>query len=177
MPPRSPKMKRRILGFQRRVWWPKWTPASSSSLIPTWAMWGSLSVVPPGRRGTRPRFSVEQGPARMARKVSGLHGGWPPPAALDSVRLRPAAVFDLRSVGRKFPARLSFDQVKVGSSPPIGRAHPRPSRLLPLPPAAASALAASNPPGDGEAAVDGPPPVVMDRGPEARGADRPATAK
>ena len=35
MPPRSPKMKRRIFGFQRRVWWPKWTPASSSSLMPT----------------------------------------------------------------------------------------------------------------------------------------------
>src|SRR6476620_1486234 len=35
MPPRSPKMKRRILGFQRRVWWPKWTPASSSSRIET----------------------------------------------------------------------------------------------------------------------------------------------
>ena len=34
IPLRSPKMKRRILGFQRRVWWPKCTPASSSSLIP-----------------------------------------------------------------------------------------------------------------------------------------------
>src|SRR5437016_6225252 len=31
MPDRSVKMKRRIFGFQRRVWWPKWTPASSSS--------------------------------------------------------------------------------------------------------------------------------------------------
>jgi hypothetical protein len=30
-------MKRRILGFQRRVWWPKWTPASNSSAMPTWA--------------------------------------------------------------------------------------------------------------------------------------------
>ena len=38
MPPRSPWMKRRILGFQRRVWWPKCTPASSSSLIPTSGM-------------------------------------------------------------------------------------------------------------------------------------------
>jgi hypothetical protein len=28
-------MKRRILGFQRRVWWPKWTPASKSSRIET----------------------------------------------------------------------------------------------------------------------------------------------
>src|ERR1700694_2580404 len=35
MPSRSPWRKRRILGFQRRVWWPKCTPASSSSLIPT----------------------------------------------------------------------------------------------------------------------------------------------
>src|SRR3990172_6896146 len=33
MPPRSPKMKRFIFGFQRRVWWPKWTPASRSSFI------------------------------------------------------------------------------------------------------------------------------------------------
>ena len=35
MPPRSPKMNRRIFGFQRRVWWPKWTPASSSSRMVT----------------------------------------------------------------------------------------------------------------------------------------------
>src|SRR5215210_6211483 len=37
MPPRSMWMKRRIFGFQRRVWWPKWTPASSSSRIVTTA--------------------------------------------------------------------------------------------------------------------------------------------
>src|SRR5215212_9512989 len=176
MPPRSPKMKRRILGFQRRVWWPKCTPASSSSLIPTWAMWGPFPLFLPAAGGLDLASRSSRAPRGWPGR-SGLHGGWPPPGALDSVRLRPAAVFDLRSVGRKFPARLSFDQVKVGSSPPIGRAHPRPSRLLPLPPAAASALAASNPAGDGEAAVDGAPPVVMDRGPEARGADRPATAK
>ena len=30
MPLRSVKMKGRICGSQRRVWWPKWTPASSS---------------------------------------------------------------------------------------------------------------------------------------------------
>src|SRR6478736_8570462 len=28
IPLRSAKMKRRILGFQRRVWCPKWTPAA-----------------------------------------------------------------------------------------------------------------------------------------------------
>src|SRR5215218_4845354 len=38
MPPRSPWMKRRIFGFQRRVWWPKWTPASRSSRSSTWGM-------------------------------------------------------------------------------------------------------------------------------------------
>jgi hypothetical protein len=38
------KMKRRILGFQRRVWWPKWTPASSSSAMPTSAT-GCYSLV------------------------------------------------------------------------------------------------------------------------------------
>src|SRR5215212_611561 len=35
MPPRSVKMKRFIFGFQRRVWWPKWTPASKSSRMLT----------------------------------------------------------------------------------------------------------------------------------------------
>ena len=35
MPLRSPKMNLRIFGFQRRVWWPKCTPASSSSLSVT----------------------------------------------------------------------------------------------------------------------------------------------
>src|SRR5690348_15472076 len=38
MPDRSVKMKRRIFGFQRRVWWPKCTPASSSSRIEATAM-------------------------------------------------------------------------------------------------------------------------------------------
>src|SRR6478609_6314450 len=35
MPLRSPKMKRFIFGFQRRVWWPKWTRASSSCFMVT----------------------------------------------------------------------------------------------------------------------------------------------
>ena len=35
MPLRSAKMYGFILGFQRRVWWPKWTPASSSWRIET----------------------------------------------------------------------------------------------------------------------------------------------
>jgi hypothetical protein len=35
MPFRSPKMNSFIFGFQRFVWCPKWTPASSSSFIVT----------------------------------------------------------------------------------------------------------------------------------------------
>ncbi len=37
MPLRSPKMNRFIFGFQRRVWWPKWTPASSNCFMVTTA--------------------------------------------------------------------------------------------------------------------------------------------
>src|SRR5580658_9422016 len=33
IPLRSPKIYSFIFGFQRRVWWPKWTPASSNSFI------------------------------------------------------------------------------------------------------------------------------------------------
>src|SRR5438067_3741002 len=35
MPLRSPKMKSFIFGFQRLVWWPKCTPASSNSFMLT----------------------------------------------------------------------------------------------------------------------------------------------
>src|SRR5260221_3555337 len=62
MPDRSVKMKRRIFGFQRRVWWPKWTPASSSSRMETTAIglpfgW-FWAVLPVGLGAHRP-----QGPA------------------------------------------------------------------------------------------------------------------
>src|SRR5262249_23228312 len=43
MPLRSPKMYFCILGFQRLVWCPKWTPASSSSFMV------SAAIVPPRR--------------------------------------------------------------------------------------------------------------------------------
>src|SRR6266545_6437963 len=42
MPLRSPKMKSFIFGFQRFVWWPKCTPASSSSFMLT----GGVTLVP-----------------------------------------------------------------------------------------------------------------------------------
>ena len=48
MPLRSPKMYSFILGFQRLVWWPKWTPASSSSFIVMLAMVKLLFIDPVG---------------------------------------------------------------------------------------------------------------------------------
>ncbi len=44
MPFRSPKMYSFIFGFQRFVWWPKCTPASSRSFIAIAAKLPHLSV-------------------------------------------------------------------------------------------------------------------------------------
>src|SRR6187200_2257090 len=73
MPPRSPWMKRRILGFQRRVWWPKWTPASSSSRMPISGMRLplGLTVVDGARTPARgPGRRVRAGP-RCLRRARG----------------------------------------------------------------------------------------------------------
>ena len=61
IPLRSVKMKGFILGFQRLVWCPKWTPASSSSFIDTTAIvfalaflvWSSAPIVPDPERRAR----------------------------------------------------------------------------------------------------------------------------
>src|SRR3954454_19825090 len=70
MPSDSPWMNRRIFGFQRRVWWPKWTPTSSSSRMPTCvAIWllGSGGVLsPPAPRG--PGVFAGQDPQRLPRR-------------------------------------------------------------------------------------------------------------
>ena len=70
MPPRSVKMKRFIFGFQRRVWWPKWTPASSRSRMDTTA------------KGLAP-FTVDCGASRRgaggtARRQRHPHPSWSP---------------------------------------------------------------------------------------------------
>src|ERR671928_229383 len=71
MPPRSVKMKRRILGFQRRVWWPKWTPASRSSRIETTGTDRPLSVglVAAGGGGGDRRFARAGTATRLIRRV------------------------------------------------------------------------------------------------------------
>src|SRR5579884_2415148 len=53
MPDRSVKMKRRIFGFQRRVWWPKCTPASSRSRIVATAIRLLLVLIPLQPAGPR----------------------------------------------------------------------------------------------------------------------------
>src|SRR5512137_2133976 len=60
MPLRAPKMYGFIFGFQRLVWWPKWTPASSSCFmlmavpleVRAAAMVGSAAAVGAASAGT-----------------------------------------------------------------------------------------------------------------------------
>src|SRR6266852_7451552 len=110
MPSRSPWMKRRILGFQRRVWWPKCTPASSSSLMPTEA-----TVLLPCRlcaaagreasRSRRRRWCAAPGRA-ASRARTGLCSG------------RRNSVRDFL---RKFPVREAFLELRAGSPFPYLR--------------------------------------------------------
>src|SRR3989454_8862900 len=64
MPLRSPKMYFCILGFQRLVWWPKCTPASSSSFMVNAAITSSFGS-PPRRSAGLPL----RAPPSMARGV------------------------------------------------------------------------------------------------------------
>src|SRR5262247_3262298 len=66
MPLRSPKMYFCILGFQRLVWWPKCTPASSNSFIVRAAMRPPLGCPPP--RGGSSRSALRP-PDRWVRGV------------------------------------------------------------------------------------------------------------
>src|SRR5436309_15299601 len=87
MPPRSEKMKRRIFGFQRLVWWPKWTPASSNSRMETApalvetaieapsdsfvSCAGGSRGAPPARRGTRATAGPPGSGNRDAGRLAG----------------------------------------------------------------------------------------------------------
>ena len=78
MPPRSVKMNLRIFGFQRRVWWPKWTPASKSSRMETTATIAPLWLVcttPAGPCGTGvERRRRRAGDSARVGGTEGLHG-------------------------------------------------------------------------------------------------------
>src|SRR6266513_472538 len=75
MPLRSPKMYFCIFGFQRLVWWPKCTPASSSSFIVIAAMY------PPRLASAALRVSVPVPKPRGVRDGDvaplNLGGPWP----------------------------------------------------------------------------------------------------
>src|SRR5713101_35052 len=77
MPLRSPKMYFCILGFQRLVWWPKCTPASSSSFMVSAAISLSSFGWPPiasGEARFAPALSrlFTQHSPRRARPLAGL---------------------------------------------------------------------------------------------------------
>ena len=142
MPPRSPKMKRFIFGFQRRVWCPKWTPASSSCFMVTTATMGSLPVVRCASRCAGAGPGAPKGDRGMAR-VQGVV--WDP---------------DRRSPGRgsMLAAVLSATRTSASRSRQEARAAPARSsaRLIPSPTAwsvqgVAEGLAARREPGQGQA--------------------------
>src|SRR5436190_4774667 len=103
MPDRSLKMKRRIFGFQRRVWWPKWTPASSRSRMEATAIGDSSfgfriverrrgSGAPASEAGTRAATEVAGWWDRDAKSLAAdrkrlARGGppGPPPREADVV--------------------------------------------------------------------------------------------
>src|SRR3954468_12871644 len=62
-------MKRRIFGFQRRVWWPKWTPDSSSSLMPTSAAIGTAPLCVSLDCGFPPASGAQPGSCRAGSAV------------------------------------------------------------------------------------------------------------
>src|SRR5262245_36259981 len=69
MPFRSMKMYFFIFGFQRRVWWPKWTPASSRSFMrmSLIRLLLRLFLRPAGRRAARRRRACGAGGAQRLR--------------------------------------------------------------------------------------------------------------
>jgi hypothetical protein len=66
IPLRSAKMNGFILGFQRRVWWPKWMPASRRARIETDGMNNLLRLLPPQRSCREP--GVEAHPAPLSTR-------------------------------------------------------------------------------------------------------------
>src|SRR3954454_13269877 len=131
-------MKRRILGFHRRVWWPKCTPASSSSLMPTTATVGTpLCFVSAACRSLRDPGCLGAG--------QGLEEGSPT-----------GSISSLSQCTQVFlsPGVWSIASRPSLPLPPVDRfAHTGPSSL-PLRPVGWARES-------GEAALDGPPSLLL----------------
>src|SRR3954466_3703932 len=71
-------MKRRIFGFQRRVWWPKWTPASSSSRMETTDIGSPFLVAVRSADGARVEPTSAERRHRHPRMTAGsrVESGW-----------------------------------------------------------------------------------------------------
>src|SRR6476469_1735870 len=93
-------MNRFIFGFQRRVWWPKWTPASSNSFMETTGMdapfFGSISLrrrasrgnrVMPGHRPPRAPHRVGGTENAVQRSAARVQSGVPTVAETSSIPL------------------------------------------------------------------------------------------
>src|ERR671937_2890772 len=115
-------MKRRIFGFQRRVWWPKCTPASSSSCMETtdigFPFWLGLLSFRRGSGGTGIRPTPAPPPRRRRRVV-----GRPPMVSAPFVRIlsymavegsRPAALGRLAEELRGSSLELALEVVEEG---------------------------------------------------------------
>ena len=137
MPPRSAKMNRFIFGFQRRVWWPKCTPASRSSRMETTAM-EFLSVVDgsvrrhhvggTSRNGRHPRLRSTPGSRdRSGRSLAGSVRSlaWARGAAHHS---RDPRCLGLRAGRRRSTKRSAGRPRSKGRKPPSFRATASSSR-------------------------------------------------
>src|ERR671935_52379 len=115
-------MKRRIFGFQRRVWWPKCTPASSSSRMETtdigFPFWLGLLSFRRGSGGTGIRRTPAPPPRRRRRVV-----GRPPMVSAPFVRIlsymavegsRPIALGRLAEELRGSSLELALEVVEEG---------------------------------------------------------------
>src|SRR5688572_27636451 len=88
---RSPKMKGDIFGFQKRVWCPKWTPASSICRMdtpdmdtPGWVKPPRIPTAIPERPGSKARKLQEHPAAGLSIRV---WGSLPKKAALYTMNL------------------------------------------------------------------------------------------
>src|SRR3954454_19457517 len=134
MPDRSVKMKRRIFGFQSRVWWPKCTPASSSSRMEATAMTDSFSVsvgLAPAGLGGAPAAKGRHPRPRRFRRVVGLDAGSLAANGEGLARRAPVAVVALETdvvAGARHLLQegeaAAVDASRPGLVPGTGRAEP-----------------------------------------------------
>src|SRR6266571_4281157 len=133
MPERSAKMKRRIFGFHRRVWCPKWTPASSRScnwgcampsLSGFWSAAAVISRATPAHRGPNARSSGVRDNLKR-RGVWGVGCGVERPHPTPHIPLTFAKLEPLPRAGA--PGLLALDR------PWIARQQPLLAQLLAMP--------------------------------------------